>query len=167
MRVPAGRALLGALILTVAIVPVATAATPPSVLPTSSDEFEAGLTCDFAVLSEGWDRSRTVTRGPLTVVVGPAVTRLTNLDDADEPSVSVRTNGIVTILERPDGSQRITATGSTLFYFFPGDVTPDGSDDGGWFIVHGHVVETLAADDFVTSFKLKGWYRDLCAEIDG
>lgn len=165
MRARILRPIVAAMMVMALAVPAVSAGSPTSGPPTSDADWAAGETCSFAVHSEEWSKVRERTRGNVTWYTGPAISRLTNVDHPDQPSVTVRTAGVVQVASRADGSQRITAVGSTLFFFFPGDVTPDGGDDGGWFLIHGLVRETLSSDDIITSLTIHGRYRDLCAEI--
>ena len=167
MRARILRPIVAAMILMALAVPAVSARPPTSGPPTSEFDWTAGDTCAFAVRSEDWSNLRERTRGSVTIYTGPATSRLTNLDHPDQPSVTVRTGGMARIESLTDGTRRITAKGTTLFYFFPGDVTPDGGDDGGWYLIHGLVRETLSADNFITSLSIQGSYRDLCAEIAG
>lgn len=165
MRARILRPMLAGLMVVAVMVPSVAAAPPTSGPPMSEIEWEAGLTCSFTVLAQDWSRARESTRGDTTRYIGPATTRLTNVDHPDQSSVTVKTGGQVRIQDLGDGSQRIGASGTTLFFFFPGDVTPTGGDAGGWFLISGEVSETLSADGFITELTLRGSYRDLCAEI--
>lgn len=162
MRARILRPIVAAMMVMALAVPAVSAAPPMSGPPTLEIDYAAGETCSFAVRFEDWSKVRENTRGSATVYTGPATSRLTNLDHPDQPSVIVRTGGMVQV----DGTQ-VTAKGTTLFYFFPGDVTPDGVGDGGWYLIHGLVRETLSADNFITSLSIQGSYRDLCSEIAG
>jgi hypothetical protein len=166
-RVRPAVATLATLLLLATVVPAAAAAGPTSGPPDVVADWEAGLTCTFAVRSEDWGRTRESVKGDVLRINGAATTRLTNLDHPDQPSVVVHTGATVRIAEPGDGTLEIAANGTTLFFFFPGDVTPVGDDAGGWFLASGRVEETLDATQFVTRFALRGSYRDLCAEIAG
>jgi len=148
--------------------PVAAKPSNPSSPPDSSDTYPAGLVCSFEVRLDGWSKEkiRVVVRHgqETTVVTGPTVAVVTNVDSGE--SVTVKTDGRVELWEPGDGTGRLRARGHTLFYFLPGDQNPAG-EGSGLFLVHGQSTQTLDFGlDLVTSFELRGGYRDLCAELD-
>ena len=148
--------------------PVAAKGRNPPSPPDSSDTFPAGLVCAFEVRLDGWSKEKvkvTVDKHgrEKIVVTGPARTLVTNTESGD--SLTVKTNGRVEIRDPGDGTSRLKARGHTLFFFFPGDQNPAGEGNG-LFLVHGQSEQTLDLSmDLVTSFELRGGYRDLCAEL--
>ena len=149
--------------------PVAAKPSKPSPPPDTSDTFPAGLVCAFEVRLDGWSKEKVrfvVDRHgqEKMVVTGPTVALVTNVDSGE--SVTVKTDGRVEVWEPGDGTSRLRARGHTLFYFLPGDQNPAGEGNG-LFLVHGQSTQTLDfGADLVTSFELRGGYRDLCAELD-
>jgi hypothetical protein len=131
-------------------------------------EFGAGEVCAFPISIEDWSwtRTKTVVRNgqEYTVIVGPALNLVTNLDTGAK--TKVRTSGRVVIWEPGDGTQRTRATGRTLFYFFPGDKNPRGEGNG-LYLAIGRARQTLdLGSNVVTRFHLSGRSRDICARID-
>lgn len=145
--------------------PVRTPVSPsPLVLP-------AGLGCAFDVelaAAEGYRQtSFEFSDGRLLYSTNGSST-VTNLDD---PSLSteVRERGTVEfVYDEQANDFAVTASGQSIFYFFPGDQGPFGlvGANGGLFRIVGHVSETWDLDtDTITSFSYSGQAIDLCAEI--
>jgi hypothetical protein len=145
--------------------PIRTPVSPsPLVLP-------SGLGCAFDVqLTPDADYRQTsfeFSDGRLMYSTNGSST-VTNLDD---PSLStqIRERGTVEFLYDEQANDfAVTASGQSVFYFFPGDQGPFGpvGADGGLFWIIGHVSETWDLDtDTITSFSYSGQAIDLCAEI--
>jgi hypothetical protein len=161
--------LSAALTIAMLAAPVAAKAPKPTPPPDSSDTFPAGLVCDFEVRLDGWSKEKVkVTLDKhgreKIVVTGPARTLVTNTESS--ASLTVKTEGRVEIRDPGDGTSLLMARGHTLFFFFPGDQNPAGEGNG-LFLVQGRSEQILdLAENVVTSFELRGTYRDLCAELD-
>jgi hypothetical protein len=83
--------------------------------------------------------------------------RVTDLDNGR--SVTFDNSNAILVRMNPDGTQTIWATPPGLFYFLAGDVRR------GLLKTSGFVVETLSADNFVTSFNASGKVENLCKTL--
>jgi hypothetical protein len=124
-------------------------------------EFPAGEVCAFPARLETLATNISIKTFPdgRTLITGRSTERVTNL--ASGESVDLKTSGSILITPLPNGDERIVARGRTIIYLFARDV-------GGpaLFLATGRVDEVLDPEaDVITSFRLSGQRRDLCAEL--
>jgi hypothetical protein len=124
-------------------------------------EFSAGEVCPFPVRIEtiaGNQSSKTFPDGRM-LVTGRATERVTNL--ATGESIDVKTRGSALFDPLPGDNLRIVVRGHGVIFLFARDV-------GGPALIAttGRVDEVLdLTTDTITSFRLSGQRRDLCAEL--
>jgi hypothetical protein len=124
-------------------------------------EFAAGEVCPFPVRLEYVATNASAKTFPSgrTLLTGRSTERATNL--ASGESIDLKTHGSILTSPLPNGDQRIVARGRQIIYLFAQDV-------GGpaLLLATGRVAEVLDTEtDTITSFRLRGQRRDLCAEL--
>lgn len=141
-------------------------ADPPTRDPIPSDPiaFPAGLVCPFPVLLEATFNKQTqitFSSGRM-LIVGPFKTRITN-EDTDE-SVDLNVPGPIRVEQNPDGTWHVIGTGTTLFYFFLGDLGP--GQPGALLYGTGLTEETISADfSTILSYRHVGTTENLCETL--
>lgn len=141
-------------------------ADPPTRDPIPSDPiaFPAGLVCPFPILLEvTFNRQTQITfSSGRMLIVGPFKTRITN-EDTDE-SVDLNVPGPIRVEQNPDGTWHVIGTGTTLFYFFPGDLGP--GQPGALLYGTGLTEETISADfSTILSYRHVGTTENLCETL--
>jgi hypothetical protein len=128
-------------------------------------EFEAGLSCPFAVR---WD---TVTNHQLVLTypvrpngdqlvrtIGPARVRVSNVETGKGVTVSIY--GPFDLLFRANGLIDVRGLGGVIGAYYPTDVGGPGM-----FYFQGVLHDVVDADFNVQSHSFKGKTRDLCAAL--
>jgi hypothetical protein len=138
------------------------------VVPNTTSTLAAGHACPFKVIDKTLPDSRRVERvfsNGRHLFTGPAREKLTNAKSG--ASIVVNSSGTVSYKKGADGKTRYRFTGPNVLYFFPGDEGPFGKvgENGALYHVVGKVGETLAKDDVVTAFVLRGRATELCSKI--
>jgi hypothetical protein len=123
--------------------------------------FPAGQVCSFSVLIHPLKEDLWVIEYSPTYhkYFGTYVVQVINLDSTPQRSVTFDNSNTIWVKDHPDGSQTIRATPTGLFWFFKGDART------GLLKTSGFVVETLTADQVVTSFWTDGKVEDLCKTL--
>ena len=137
--------------------------------PTVLDEAFLAGTCDFPVeLVDQSTNAKAMIFPPeddgsqLTRATGGYVSTLTNLDTGE--STTFHYYGKVDLDLQPDGSQRVTASGTVFMYVFEGDEL--SAFEPGLYLVTGSVRSHVGPDGFALSpERVKGRVVDLCAAV--
>ena len=149
------------LLVATVLFPVAATAEGPIRVPLPSDpiQFGAGEVCAFPVLLESINNRQTIKIFPdgRQIVTGGLTIRVSRLDANGDPveSTDVVGSGPIFITPNADGTLNVKGTGSTLFFFFAGDLDPEFH----FALLHmtGLVEETVNADfTEVLAFEHRG-----------
>ena len=158
-----GLLLLSTMLVTLAVVPAATANKPTrEVIPAPDDVVIAGQ-CAFPVLAhiEGPEiDTKFFRKGDVVKLLGvfPGNTlTLTNLDS--DKSITLPATGSFQALIQPDGSGSFKVTGHGPFV--PNPLT---GEPGIWYL-SGRLAATVDVDGNVTSVELTGTLVDLCPRL--
>jgi hypothetical protein len=128
-------------------------------------EFEAGLSCPFAVSWDTVTNHQHVLTYPVRAngdqlirTVGPSRVRVSNVTTGE--AVTVLVYGPFDLLLRASGQIDVRGVGGVIGAYFPTDV-------GGpnMFYFRGHLNDVVDADFNVLSHSFKGKARDLCAAL--